>query len=242
MCEKKIQTPFEKILITENTFPMEKLSIFYGGPSIKEDVTLASFDITENMVSKISFQPTSDICVSDKSITTTGDIKIEYLRTGPYQTLGGTLEFRRLFFHFKDLVIHVKIKFIYNSDTVCTDASDTKLLLIVDKDKGVNFDTYFATDGTDITNINELFYDLDKYFKNYSSNFGVLFDILLNSIIKNSELGKLINNELIRIICDSEKQKIPAFSYIEKLQRLNQRGDIDIIIKNKNNFFRFKNV
>ena len=239
MCDQKIKTPFETVSNEMELFPMNNVAIPYGGPTIKEDVQLDSFGTTENMISKITFTPTGDICINKDGLVTTGEIKIQYFRTGPYQTIGGTLEFRRLFFHFKDLILNVKVKFVYNTDNICSNnPTDTKLFIIIDREKGVDFDEYFVTDGTDITNINDLFYDLTMYFKNYSSNFGVLFDILLNSLLEKSGFVKIISNEFIRIICEDQKlSKTTTTVFRDKLQRLKINGDMDVIIKNKNNFY-----
>ena len=243
MCDQILKNPFQNQSLDIEMIPMNMFSIPYGGPTIKEDVTLDSVDTTENMISKISFEPTSDICLNKNQITTSGILKISYFRSGPYQTLGGTLEFRRLFLHFKDLVLNVKVKFTYNPDTICKNSEDTKLVMIVDPEKGIDFDEYFVTDGSDITNINDLFYDLTKYFKNYSSNFGVLFDILLMSILDKSKFKKQIIDEFTRLICLEQKKEAPvSSSYTEKLVQLIRTGDIRIIIKNENNFPTLKNV
>jgi hypothetical protein len=244
MCDKKIQFKIPTISskIAE-VFDNQHVNIPYTGPTVPEETALMPTSIAKTKVDQLEFEHMSDfLCDRGNYLETKGKVKLDHLSSGPYETFGGTLEFKRLHFHFKNLVIPLKIRYYFNKSKICEvdiDVSGRNLGSIVPTIEtdisGIVFDQYFCSDGEDPSNINQLFYDLEPYFKDYSSNFGVFFDAFMDPIMDRSLFAKKIHQQIMKIYCQELKNEMPknAFvSYHEKIQRIKEMGWTNVISKN----------
>jgi hypothetical protein len=258
MCDKKIQNKLSNITSKiREVFKNDHVNIPYTGPTVPEETALMPTAIAKTKLDQLEFEHVTDfLCDRGNYIETKGKLKVNNLSSGPYETFGGTLEFKRLHFHFKNLAIPVKIRYYFNKSKICEVDVDEKeedisenqiekdisgrnlgsILATIDSDvSGILFDQYFCSDGEDPNNINQLFYDLEPYFKDYSSNFGVFFDAFMDPIMDQSLFAKKIHHRLMKIYCKELKSDIPknAFvSYHEKVQRIKEMGWTNVISKN----------
>lgn len=123
MCDVKLQNPFQKQEISINEeHPSKKISIAYQDPTTFENVILNSFSLTKSFWSgKVSFETIGDICDFGDYIEFNGILKIEKYKSGPLETKGGIVQFKRLYFHFRDLEIPVTIKYYYDKEKICNE-------------------------------------------------------------------------------------------------------------------------
>jgi hypothetical protein len=254
MCNKKIQTKIPNINSKiKEIFKNDHVNIPYTGPTIPEETALMPTPLAKTKLESLSFEQIQEfICDRDNFIETKGNLKVGKLSSGPYETFGGTLEFKRLHFHFDNLVIPIRLRYYFNKSKICEidteeeemDISENdiqkdvsgrnfgSIIATIEKDiSGILFENYFCSDGEDIANINKLFYDLEPFFANYSSNFGVFFDVFMDPIMDQSLFAKKIHRHLIKVYCENlESQPKNVFvSYQEKIQRVKQLGWMDVI-------------
>jgi len=179
----------------------------------RENGTLSSFGTTEMTFEKMTFEPIGYQCILENSIETNAIINIKNFRAGPYQTSGFSLNFKRLFFFIKDLIIFVKVRFVYDSNTLCKDISGTdisgnanrKLYMIIDNIRGIEYGDFYVTDGLNNESRNPTFVILDYLFKEHSTHFGLFWDSIVNTILQGSEINELIMNEFERTLCEDRR-------------------------------------
>jgi hypothetical protein len=231
MCDKKIHFPSERIYSkTHEIFENEHVNIPYTGPTVPEETALMPTAIAKtHLKDGLTFETVQDfLCDRGNLIETKGKVKIGKLSSGPYETFGGTLEFKRLHFHFENLVLPLHVKYYFNKSKICDDLNSKDRIdvpeNIIQKDVSgrnmgsivatihtdiseISFDKYYCSDGEDPTNINQLFYDLEPYFSDYSSNFGIFFDAFIDPIMDQSLFAKKIHHRLQTIYCKNSNNK-----------------------------------
>jgi hypothetical protein len=240
MCDKILSKKY----ITQTSdkqleFNANSINIPYKGPTTGLETSLRSTNQQKVKIQgKTSFEVTSDICDRENFLETKAILSFENLMAGPYETVGSEIEFKNLYFHFKNLKIHILTKFYFNPLSICRkeDLLSTKgngsLMFLIDEEMGVEFEKYFVTNGDNQTEINELFFDLEPSFKNYNSTFGIFFDSIVNKFEFNREFGNLIRNEFVKILCESKKESennIPIYFYLEKVEHLKQMNVYSVI-------------
>ena len=130
MCDVKLQNPFQtqELSIDEKT-TTKKIGIPYKDLTTSEDISLYSGLTNQtNWIGKVSFSIVGDICDRKDYVEGNGILKIDKLKTGPYETKGGIIQFRRLYFNFKEMEIPIKVRFKYDKDKLCTTDDSSKPL------------------------------------------------------------------------------------------------------------------
>ena len=272
MCEKRVSIKFEPQKTSESDeLQGSNVNIPYKGPSTGMDTSLKSrTNMKYFLKSNQSFEITSDICDHGSYIETKGKLKIEDFISGPFDTIGSKIEFQGLYFHFKNILFHLHVKYSFNPLLLCrkhlenesntisqnlisSDSTinidmnqDGLLLLTVDPENGLSFENYFVTNGTDESNVNALFYDLQPSFSDYKSIFRPFYDSFINVYDDISILSHSIRNEFLRVICEYQKTnmnknttssddnvKIPHVLYKEKLEHIKKLNIDSILFKHK---------
>ena len=264
MCDVKLQNPFQKqeSPIKEN-IPFQPFSLTYKDPTVFEDLTLSTNRLTKTIwEGNITFEIFGDICDYNNYIEANGLLKIGMFKTGPLETKGGVIQFKRLFFNFSDLEIPVKIKYEYNPETLCNestseaietnyfekhivDASSTtmekrSLFTITTaptSERPIKFNKYYVTNSDTETNMNNLFNNLESEIKKIDTFFLPFYNFVAYSLPE-TELGKKIENEFKRIICLSKKSsnetvKTGSVFYKEKIDYLKEMNLYSLIRSNK---------
>jgi hypothetical protein len=137
MCDVKLEIPFQKqesIIDEEHSF--NRITIPYQDPTTFENVSLNSTSLTKSFwKGKVIFDVSGDICKNEdllteeekeqgdkrKTLTLNGILRVEEYKAGPLETKGGIVQFKRLYFHFRDLEIPIKIIYRYDPETICED-------------------------------------------------------------------------------------------------------------------------
>jgi hypothetical protein len=246
MCDKigtkfQTQTSTEKILFRPNN-----ISIPYVGPTIPDSTKLTSRSNTiATITDGIEFEQIGDICSRITYLETNGILKIKNIVSGGYQTFGGKLEFKELYFFFSDLIMNIKVRYYFNPFTICKDDiqkmnndENRPFMVIIDDTKGISFDKdkYFVTNSEDRNNINPLFFDLIPSLSNYNSEFGPFFDQFVAPIMNQTGFGIQIGKEFNRVYCEEyHKQTQVKFEdldlyhiYEDRVDRLKRMGIYDI--------------
>jgi hypothetical protein len=120
MCDK-LNIPFlkQEINISE-TLPLENIKIPYEDPTLLEKLTVLGFPNTGLKIDGKINLDVSGICdISQNRLEANGKLKLENIVSGPYETEGGIISFRRLFLHFKNLEIPIQIYYEYEKEKVC---------------------------------------------------------------------------------------------------------------------------
>jgi hypothetical protein len=244
MCDRIISKKYT-LQNTNQTisFTANSINIPYKGPTTGLETSLRSSNQQQVTIKgKSSFDVEGEICDRDNFIETKAILFFENLNAGPYETVGSEIEFKNLYFHFRNLKIHLNLKFYFNPLSICRKIEETvsskgngSLMLLINEELGVEFDEYFVSDGEDEKNINDLFFDLEPFFKNYNSTFGIFFDSIVDKFEFNQEFGSLIRNEFVRLLCEHRKEnpkseEIPVFAFREKMNLLKEK-DIYSVIK-----------
>jgi len=206
MCDGgKVKVPFEPITIENEKIISTPLFLPYTDLESRESGTLSSFGTTEMTFDSITFDPIGYQCLLENSVETNAIMNIKGLRTGPYQSSGFSLNFKRLFFFAKDLIIFTKVRFVYNPENVCKDISGSKVYMIIDNIRGIEYADFYVTDGLNNESRNPTFVILDYLFKEHSTHFGLFWDSVLNTILQGSEINELILKEFERTYCEHKK-------------------------------------
>lgn len=208
MCELggKVRVPFEPVTIENEKIISTPLFLPFTDLESREDGTLSSFGTTEMTFESLTFDPIGYQCILQDSIETNAMITIKNFRSGPYQTSGFSLNFKRLFFFIKDLIIFVKVRFVYDPNTLCTDVSgNRKIYMIIDNIRGIEYGDFYVTDGLNNESRNPTFLILDYLFKEHSTHFGLFWDSIVNTILQGSEINELIMNEFERTLCEDKR-------------------------------------
>ena len=250
MCDKKIQFQIPKITSkVREIFKNDHVNIPYTGPTIPEETALMPTPLAQTRIEEPFFEHVSEfVCDRGNFLEAKGKLGIKSISSGPYETFGGTLEFKRLHFHFKNLEIPVRIRYYFNKSKICEvevkeeepDISENQIVKdmsgrnfgsiisnVRTDGSGISFEKYFCSDGEDPSNINQLFYDLEPYFSDYSSNFGVFFDVLLDPILDQSMFAKKIHHQMIKLYC---KETPKSSAYQDKIQRIKNMGWANVIL------------
>jgi hypothetical protein len=121
MCEAKVNIPFLKQEISvQNTLPLNDIKIVYDDPTLLETLTFYTFKISGiKLDGKISLGVSGEICDYKDHLEGKGILKFEDFVAGPYETEGGIVSFKRLFLHFKNLEIPIRLYYEYDDDTLC---------------------------------------------------------------------------------------------------------------------------
>jgi hypothetical protein len=242
MCDQILSKKYS----TQNTdktieFNPNSIIIPYKGPTTGLETSLRSSKNQKTKIQgKTSFEVSDEICDRDNFLETKAILSIEKLMTGPYETVGSQIEFKDLYFHFKNLKMYLRVKFYFNPLSICRTEEETAstkgngaLMLLVDEEMGVEFERYFVTNGEKETDVNDLFFDLESFFKNYNSTFGIFFDAIVDKFEFNQEIGHLIRNEFVKILCEHKKEPksevVRYQCYQEKISYLKQNNIYSLI-------------
>jgi hypothetical protein len=278
MCDAKLQIPFQtqELSINEDV-PFDKISIPYKDPTTFEDVILKSISSTDSFwTGKISFQIIGDICdysvarsapdLKDSTyIEANGILKVEQVKVGPMGTDGGVIQFRRLYFQFRDLEVPIKIKYYYDIKTICDENISLEKMPTLDsffhktidvsgetmepikegliievnptEEKSYSFGRYFVTNGDNEKNMNTLFNNLEPEFRKYDTFLKPLYQSIVSGLNRIS-LSSRIETELKRIICASKKSSEETIknSYILYNQKINILKELNLYSIIRNNY------
>ena len=125
MCDGgKVRVPFEPVTIENEKLISIPLFLPYTDLESRENGTLSSFGTTEMSFESMTFEPVGYRCFLEDSVETNAMIKIKNFKSGPYQSSGFSFNFKRLFIFVKDLIMFVKVRFVYNPKTVCEQSGD----------------------------------------------------------------------------------------------------------------------
>ena len=237
MCDKILSKKYSTQNIDKTIeFTANSINIPYKGPTTGLETSLRSTkDQKVILKGKISFEVEADICDRENLLETSAILMIEKLTAGPYETVGSEIEFKDLYFHFKNLKLFLKTKFYFNPLSICREEESVStkgigsLMFMIDEEKGIEFEKYFVSNGTDETKVNELFYDLEPQFKIYNSTFGIFFDSIAEKLEFNKDFGTPVKNEFIKILCEYNKENIPTQAYYEKVEHLKQMNIYSVI-------------
>ena len=282
MCDAKLQIPFQtQELSIKEDIPFDKISISYKDPTTFEDIKLKSTSSTDSFwTGKTSFQIIGDICdysvtgapdpsapeLKDSSyIEANGILKVEQLKVGPMGTEGGIVQFRRLYFQFRELEVPIKIKYYYDVKTICNEnislekmptldsffhktidvsgepMEEPKEGLIIEvnptEEKSYRFGRYFVTNADNEKNMNPLFNNLEPEFRKYDTFFKPLYQSIVSGLNRIS-LSARIETELKRIICESKKSSEETIknSYVLYNQKINILKELNIYSIIRNNY------
>jgi hypothetical protein len=212
MCDGgKVKVPFEPVKIENEKLISIPLFLPYTDLESRENGTLSSFGTTEMTFESMTFEPVGYQCLLEDSVETNAMISIKNFKSGPYQSSGFSFNFKRLFFFVKDLIMFVKVRFVYNPKTVCQKANDisgnitSKIYMIIDNIRGIEYGDFYVTDGLNVDSRNPTFVILDYLFKEHSTHFGLFWDSILSTILKDSEINALILKEFERTYCEHKK-------------------------------------
>jgi hypothetical protein len=143
MCDDKVKIPFlkQEFSLKETIPPPNDIKIPYKDETIFEDIVLSNLpSLGIQYDGKISLDISGDICDFGNYLEANGILKFENIVSGPFQTEGGTVQFRRLYAHFRNLEIPVKVVYQYNPNYVCSieDLSENIPDLIQSSDESGN--------------------------------------------------------------------------------------------------------
>jgi hypothetical protein len=130
MCEDKVKIPFlkQEFLIKETIPAPNNIKIPYKDETLLEDIVLSNLpSMGIQYQGKIILDMSGDICDYKNYLEANGILKFESILSGPYETQGGVIQFRRLYFHFRNLEIPVKIIYQYNPDLICSNQNKEDL-------------------------------------------------------------------------------------------------------------------
>jgi hypothetical protein len=220
MCDRKLNQSFRKQ--SSNTLEKIKTSktvIDYQDPTLFQNITFYSSGLTTTSISgEILLELDDEICNYGNYVEAKGILSIDSLKTGPYETKGGILSFRRLYFMISKLVIPIQLRYNYDPNTVCNgnpvpennrvppkenvDLSGNKIMIRMDPNKDVIFSDFISTNGEDINNRNLLMENLKSFFLDRTKGFTPFFESITIGINEETALGKLVDMEMKRILCD----------------------------------------
>jgi hypothetical protein len=221
MCDKKTTVPF---MPQDTSEPDElngaNINLPYKGPTTGMNTSLKSrTNMKYILKQKELFEVNSDICDLGNYLETKATLKLNVFSSGPYDTVGSKLEFQNLYFHFKNIVFNLKVRYYFNPLSTCKEEFETfinnetkspgSLMFVIDEDKGISFETYSVSNGPDEKNVNALFYDLEPLFENYNSTFRVFYDAFVDIYEDDSILSNLIRREFVNLLCEYRKTLPP---------------------------------
>jgi hypothetical protein len=120
MCDKVIIPFLKQEIQISDTLPLDNIKISYEDPTLLEKLSILGFTNTGiKLDGKINLDVSGLCDTSENRLEANGKIKLENLVSGPYETQGGIVSFRRLFFHFKNLEIPIQIYYEYDKQKVC---------------------------------------------------------------------------------------------------------------------------
>lgn len=264
MCDVKLEIPFQKQeLKLEQQFPSKKLSIPYKDPTTFENVELKTSALSKSYwTGNATFEVVGDICKEEDYLDFNGILKIEQYKSGPLETKGGVVQFKRLFFHFRDLEIPIHVKYYYDTETICeekpqinksynfytllqsTDVSQNVIppngivpQINPKSDSTFKFTRFFVTNSDNESNMNPLFNNLEPEFKRLDSSFNAFYQFIATEL-NETKFASQITTELNRIICSpkttEENMKNSYILYNEKIHHLKELN-IYSLIRNKYN-------
>jgi hypothetical protein len=247
MCDRKLNSSFKNQSSTKpEILKSEKLVINYDDPTLFQNVGLYSgVSRTTSISGEIVLQIDGDICNFGNYLEANGNLKMAQILTGPYETKGGILEYRRLYFFFKDLNLKVKIRYNYDPKTICNgkpipnpiepqtaqDLSQNKILIQVDSDELIEFSGFIASNGADTSNINLQMQNLKPFFEDPKKGFFPFYDAFLINLNENSGFGKLIDQEFQRILCESNLEKAKIGDYYDKIEKIKDLNLVSVIFR-----------
>ena len=221
MCETGVQAKYEtqKLSVTLEEIPVignlynSKIKLSYKDPSGIECKFNSGSGFKYVVNGNQSFEPTSTICDNGNYLGSKGRLQIESLSSGPF--ISNDNQFKNIYFHFKNIIIHMDVRFCFNPLSLCVkdfDAvyvSDKKrngsLMNLIDNEKNVFFDKYFVTNGPDESNVNTSLYNLEPLFKDYKSPFHILYDGFIDVYSNLSTFSDSIRNQYVKMLCEHRK-------------------------------------
>jgi hypothetical protein len=242
MCDKnKLTTDFNSIKIANEQILSDYLYLSFGDVEVRENGFLLSSQVTEITITDLEFYTSGYKCVEENKIICNGAFFMKELKSGPYQTINLTVNFKRLYFWIHDLFLYTKVIFIFNPKTICTDQVELDssgnpkakglTFMIIDPITGIEYDDFLVTDGLNREAENPTFMAIEYAFNKYSTNLGIFWKAILDSIMKNSTIVNKINQEFIRIYCEYDKlQKQKE----EKRRRIEESLEIPAYVNNYN--------
>ena len=237
MCDDTLSVKFSTQQ-TDNKieFKPDPVSIPYVGPTFPQQTMLTNKPDIQTILSQGAiFEVQGPICDRTTFLEGTGKLTIPKLVSGPYQTRGGEIEFKSLYFHFTNLVVEVSFKYYFNPFLICdgkpTDSDREKddLPFLVSTEK-ISFDKdkYFVTNTPEVGNINRLFYDLVDYLSDPQNNFVQLYNSIANGVLDKSTFGYQIQTELDKIYCEEQNKQVKNL-HSDKINRIKIQGLYSII-------------
>lgn len=255
MCDNKINIPFtsqEKQIYPLNSdsftiYKLDKLDISYNDPTTLQVQKFKNTSLLELKTNgKIIVDISGDICDSEDQLTMKGTLRLQKVISGPYRTEGGIIQFQRLFLYFDELVIPIELKYSYDINKICNPSDvviDPSINVTIDSSRSILFDNFFATNGSDEKNRNEIFTGLKDQFKDPNHSLRGVYEGFINAL-KGSEIFISVEKELNRIIClskgpsnqnilfENEKEYyLSSNRYKDKIARLKDKGYLDLIFK-----------
>lgn len=216
MCDKnKLTIDFIPIKFGNEQIFSDSLYLPFGDIEVRENGILLSSQITEITLEDLEFYTTGYKCVNGSTIVCNGAFYMKNLKAGPYQTINLTVNYKRLYFWIKNLFLYTRVIFKFNPDTICSDKVELDpsgnpkakglTFMIIDPIVGIEYDDFLVTDGLDKEAKNPTLMAIEYAFNKYSTNLGIFFKVILDSIMKHSSIVDKINQEFIRIYCEYDK-------------------------------------
>ena len=237
MCDRKLNSTFstQKSTIPEK-IKTDKIVIPYDDPTLFQSVSLYSGgNRITSLSGEIVFSMGDEICNFGNYLEGKGNLSISSLVTGPYETKDGILDYRRLYFYFKNLQLKVKVRYNYDPNTICDgkpvpnpiepktlqDSSLNKLILKVIPEEKVSFSDFISANGENPSNINLQIQNLKPFFEDGSKGFTPFFDGFVVNINENTDIGKKIDQEFQKMLCGEEMNVKPTREVINMIKEMN---------------------
>lgn len=208
------------------------VSIPYIGPTFPTQVILTNKPDAKTILSQgASFEVLGPICDRTTFLEGKGKLTIQKIISGAYQTRGGEIEFKSLYFNFSNLILELSFKYYFNPSTICKSSEGQKddLSFLVSVDK-ISFDKekYFVSNTPDPDNVNKLFYDLISLLSDPQSSFIQLYNSIANGVFNKTTFGYQVQNQLDKIYCEENNQQVKNL-FSDKIKRIQNQGLYSII-------------